>query len=334
MKLKLKATLTALLLLAGAAPVWADNRFSDVPASHSRSPDILLAVENRWFQGYEDGTFRPDKKITDTQAAAVINRAFPAGLPFPAPSGLTRAEMASFLLNAQTASQADATAPPVAPPVAPPPPAPLPPNNPTPPPAGRPAAVPEITKDSPPVRYHRIGWEMSIGEFYVSSSQFRGTYNTYPNGWPKAFCDEGRAVTIYRTAVRWQVRTWGAPHEFLMLEPTAVNTEPHGWFYGRPTGWLTDIEYALYTDGRWEYGDQRIEGSSFFIDTCQPVRAVAVRVYRFPTITDNIAKWSLPTEWWEQTRTATTCRHIPGTTWWRNPPLPGWWAADACRGKI
>ena len=53
-----------------------------VPSLHSVIADILslihifnYAASKGWIEGYEDGTFRPDEKITRAEAAAVLNRA-------------------------------------------------------------------------------------------------------------------------------------------------------------------------------------------------------------------------------------------------------------------
>ena len=63
--------------------------FDDVAESHPQSGDIAYAVEQGWFQGYPDGTFRPDLTITPTQIATVISRSFPAVS--------TRADLAIFM---------------------------------------------------------------------------------------------------------------------------------------------------------------------------------------------------------------------------------------------
>ncbi len=63
--------------------------FDDVAESHPQNGDIAYAVEQGWFQGYPDGTFRPDRTITPTQIAVVASRAFPAGS--------TRADLATFM---------------------------------------------------------------------------------------------------------------------------------------------------------------------------------------------------------------------------------------------
>ena len=63
--------------------------FGDVAESHPQNQDIAYAVEQGWFQGYPDGTFRPDRTITPIQIATVVSRAFP--------SGSTRADLATFM---------------------------------------------------------------------------------------------------------------------------------------------------------------------------------------------------------------------------------------------
>ena len=85
--------LAAVGLAAAVSPLGAqdgtDCRFSDVPQSSPQQADIIYACQQEWFEGYPDGTFRPDQGVSQEQTAAVINRAFPAGS--------TRADLASFL---------------------------------------------------------------------------------------------------------------------------------------------------------------------------------------------------------------------------------------------
>ena len=73
---------------AGGAAQGADD-FTDVPASHPQRDAILFAAGQGWFQGYPDGTFRPDRAVADHQLAAVVRRAFP--------DGASRADLASFM---------------------------------------------------------------------------------------------------------------------------------------------------------------------------------------------------------------------------------------------
>ena len=73
----------------------APARFPDVPATHPQNRDIAYAVEQSWFQGYPDDTFRPDRVITATQITTVLTRAFPAAS--------TRAQLATFMRNGQQA---------------------------------------------------------------------------------------------------------------------------------------------------------------------------------------------------------------------------------------
>lgn len=80
----------ALTLAIFAAPVLAQpTGFSDVPDDHTNREDILYASRKGWFEGYEDGTFRPNQKISTGQLGAVVSRAFP--------DGETRGRIASFM---------------------------------------------------------------------------------------------------------------------------------------------------------------------------------------------------------------------------------------------
>lgn len=80
-------TMALIVVLGGAA--IAATTFSDVDETHPQYRDIEFAVEQGWFQGYGDGTFKPDQSITHEQIGIVIKRAFP--------DGASRADMATFL---------------------------------------------------------------------------------------------------------------------------------------------------------------------------------------------------------------------------------------------
>ncbi len=51
----------------------ADASFTDIYA-HWAQKEINIAANNGWALGYEDGTFRPDEKITRAEAMAMVNR--------------------------------------------------------------------------------------------------------------------------------------------------------------------------------------------------------------------------------------------------------------------
>ena len=48
--------------------------FSDVPVNHWAYGYILSATAKGWLKGYEDGTFRPDQKITRMETMTLVNR--------------------------------------------------------------------------------------------------------------------------------------------------------------------------------------------------------------------------------------------------------------------
>ena len=79
----------AAVLAVGSVAVAASSSFSDVASDHPQLGDIEYAVAQGWFQGYGDGTFKPDRAITQKQITTVIGRAFP--------EGSTRADLATFL---------------------------------------------------------------------------------------------------------------------------------------------------------------------------------------------------------------------------------------------
>ena len=51
------------------------NRYSDVSSSYWAVKEISVAKEIGWLNGYADGTFRGDNKITRAEAVTVINHA-------------------------------------------------------------------------------------------------------------------------------------------------------------------------------------------------------------------------------------------------------------------
>lgn len=77
-KLFLASFVTAIGVAAIAVPasVEAAKSFSDVPAKHVYSKEISSMTEMGIINGYPDGTFRPEEKITRKHAAALISRAF------------------------------------------------------------------------------------------------------------------------------------------------------------------------------------------------------------------------------------------------------------------
>lgn len=82
------AAAAAALMGIGVGWVLGQTTFNDVPESDQRSEDIDYAAAQGWFQGYPDGSFRPDRPISEAQLARVIRRAHP---------GLTRGDAAVFL---------------------------------------------------------------------------------------------------------------------------------------------------------------------------------------------------------------------------------------------
>lgn len=48
--------------------------FSDVPVNHWAYGYILSATAKGWLKGYDDGTFRPDRKITRMETMTLVNR--------------------------------------------------------------------------------------------------------------------------------------------------------------------------------------------------------------------------------------------------------------------
>ena len=89
----------ALVIVAGLAAggamasAQAPAGFPDVPDDHPRKADIDYAVARGWFQGYGDGTFQPDRKITPSQITSVVRRVFDQ----ISEEGVSRLDMALFM---------------------------------------------------------------------------------------------------------------------------------------------------------------------------------------------------------------------------------------------
>ena len=79
----------AALVLIGI-PVVAQVQFSDVESDNPHWDDIVAVARERWFLGYADGSYKPDKNISPSEMAKVLSRAFD--------EGITRAEFASFMV--------------------------------------------------------------------------------------------------------------------------------------------------------------------------------------------------------------------------------------------
>ena len=83
------------MLVGGGVAVSQTAWFSDVPPGHPQTADIQTARDRGWFQGYDDGTFRPNQIIPDRQLTKVLRRAFP--------EGRTRADLATFMRGGEQA---------------------------------------------------------------------------------------------------------------------------------------------------------------------------------------------------------------------------------------
>lgn len=68
-----------ILFLALTVPAFAAQKFAtgfpDVPESHWASEQINHAANKKWILGYDDGTFRPDQRVTRAELASIMARA-------------------------------------------------------------------------------------------------------------------------------------------------------------------------------------------------------------------------------------------------------------------
>ncbi|MHB8158200.1 MAG: S-layer homology domain-containing protein [Desulfocucumaceae bacterium] len=86
-KLILIFTLLYIMLLIFSVPSLAAEKdeaiFSDVPETHWASSNIKALFEKKWINGYPDGTFHPDQKVSRAEIAALIARAAGSSAPLP-----------------------------------------------------------------------------------------------------------------------------------------------------------------------------------------------------------------------------------------------------------
>ena len=68
-----RAEFAAILSRFSALNTNGELPFADAQAHWARS-EILSAYNNKWVNGYPDGTFRPDQNITRSEAVAMVNR--------------------------------------------------------------------------------------------------------------------------------------------------------------------------------------------------------------------------------------------------------------------
>ena len=81
-----------------------------MPGDHPRKLDIDYAAARGWFEGFEDGAFRPDQVVSSSQIAALVGRVFAE----VSEEGVDRLEAALFMqhgdlaLSSPTAASVDA----------------------------------------------------------------------------------------------------------------------------------------------------------------------------------------------------------------------------------
>ena len=83
----------------GAYAQTSDMGFSDVSDDHPRKADIDYAVERGWFEGYDDGTFKPDQTVSASEITTLASRVFDA----IAEEGVSRLDVALFLQHGNQA---------------------------------------------------------------------------------------------------------------------------------------------------------------------------------------------------------------------------------------
>lgn len=104
--MKLRTLFVCLLVAVLTGPVIATSRiFEDVPTDHPRAREIRWAAQfdPPLFQGYEDGTFKPDETMTVSQIAKVVERLHQT-------QDWTRGEVAALLYHGYDALHPNAAA--------------------------------------------------------------------------------------------------------------------------------------------------------------------------------------------------------------------------------
>ena len=85
--------IACLTLIAGAQDDSDWPKFSDVSDDHQSVDGVKDAYRRGWMNGYPDGTFRPDKHMSDRQIISVIGRMFYKT------GGITRGQMADLITD-------------------------------------------------------------------------------------------------------------------------------------------------------------------------------------------------------------------------------------------
>ncbi len=108
----------AAVFAVGAAATAAVVVFSDT-SGHEHEAEIRLAHSKGLFAGYEDGTFRPDRTLTNKQSEVVLRRLLDNYTNDDGNSTLTRAEAAVVLTRGVCGLDGDCGSPPPPPTSAP-----------------------------------------------------------------------------------------------------------------------------------------------------------------------------------------------------------------------
>lgn len=93
----LAAAVLAVVVGVAAAALASHGRFSDLPPGHRHAAAIAEAHHKGLFEGYGDGTFRPDRVLTNRQAETVLRRMLDRYTGDDGNSTLTRAQAAVLL---------------------------------------------------------------------------------------------------------------------------------------------------------------------------------------------------------------------------------------------
>lgn len=246
-----RVLLTAGFACLAAAPIVATASFDDVPTDHPQAAAISVAVAEGWFEGYEDGTFRPDEPVKDRHVVAVFRRVFP--------DSPTRAEMAAVMkagMEALTATDSNPTG----------------------------------SQDEPRLVVSETSAATSAASAPSTSTSVVATFPSVidehsesvllEGDWVRQVTDVESVVDLSdsgRLLVSWRTNRVGNAPWTLMFYP-----DENRWAYKRPR-FRTDVEWAMLADGRWQFGSAEVapDGLPRFHVDSQHGGPPQMFVYRF-----------------------------------------------------
>lgn len=209
----------AAVFAAGAAAVAAVVVFSDT-SGHEHEAEIRLANSKGLFAGYEDGTFRPDRTLTNRQSEVVLRRLLDKYTDDDGNSTLTRAEAAVVLTRGVCGLDGDCDPPPP------------------------PTSAPEAPQGRPPIPQDTGEWERFETTYEWDDTPivgYRLTSTSGPYSWDVAIvmlrCF-GNNPEISVTTTEYIAADGQIPIRYRAGSATAVSTTWQVWEGDPLRGWV------------------------------------------------------------------------------------------------